>query len=107
VKKRKSPDQPLCVHGKVTFEFFNNDDEEFKLRALRSLAKEVRKEFNVSCLPVEESMVENPERGTLVIALCAGSHEQAGNTLDRILAFFDGKAPARILLEEFERTEII
>jgi uncharacterized protein YlxP (DUF503 family) len=104
--KRLSPDRPVCFFGKITFEFFNNDDEEFKARTLKSLAKEVRKELNVSCLPVEEGEVENPERGTLVIAVVAAHHDQGKAFLDKALAFLDGKAPARILLEDFEEAEI-
>ncbi|KAJ8133963.1 hypothetical protein OY671_012823, partial [Metschnikowia pulcherrima] len=92
--------------GKITFEFFNNDDEEFKARTLKSLAKEARKEINISCLVVEEGEVENPERGTLVVSCVAANHDQGKSVLDRAMAFLDGKAPARISLEEFEEAEI-
>ncbi len=104
--KRRSPDRPVVILGKIVFEFFNNEDEDFKTRTLRSLAKEARKEFNISCLPVEEFLVENPERGALVLALCAANHEQAKNVQDKVLAYFDAKAPARILLDEFDEAEI-
>lgn len=104
--KRKSPDRPVCFCGKLVFEFFNNDDEEFKAKTLKSLAKEARKEFNISCLPVEQHEVENPERGTLVLSLCAPSHEAGKGQLDQVLRFLDGKAPARILVEEFDEAEI-
>ncbi len=104
--KRRQPDRPVCFFGKVTFEFFNNDDEEFKARTLKALAKEARKELNVSCLSIEEGEVANPERGTLVIACAATNHAQGKAVLDRVLAFLDGKAPARILLEEFEEAEV-
>ena len=103
---RRQPDRPVCFFGKITFEFFNNDDEEFKLRTLKSLAKEVRKEFNISCLPIEEGEVANPERGTLVVACVATRHDHGKALLDKTLAFLDGKAPARILLEDFEEAEI-
>ncbi len=102
MSKRRSPDQPVCFFGKVTFEFFNNDDEEFKVKTLRSLAKELRKEINVSCLAVDEGEVENPERGTLVVSVVATHHDQGKATLDKVLAFLDGKAPARISAEDFE-----
>ncbi len=104
--KRRAPDHPVCVFGKVTFDFFNNDDEEFKVRTLRSLAKEVRKEISVSCLLVEEGEVENPERGSLALSLVAANHDQGRAVLDKALAFFDGKAPARITAEDFEEAEI-
>jgi hypothetical protein len=103
--KFRSPDRPVFFHGKVVFEFFNNEDEEFKVRALKSLAKEVRKELNVSCLPVEEHRVENPERGALALSLCATNHDSGKALLDRALAFFDGKAPARIISDDFQEFE--
>lgn len=106
MSKRRSPDRPLCIFGKVAFEFFNNEDEDFKARTLKALAKEARKEFNLSCLAVEEHTVENPERGTLVLGLCAANAEQAKQQLDKALAFFDQKAPARILAEDFEEADI-
>lgn len=107
MKKRKSPDRPVSFHGKVVFEFFSNEDEEFKQKALRDLSREVRKEFNVSCLPIEEHMVENPERGALALSLCAASHDQGKSVLDKILAHFDAKAPARIVAEEIQESEIL
>lgn len=106
MKKRRAPDQPVCFCGKVTFEFFNNDDEEFKVKTLRALAKELRKEINVSCLVTELDEVENPERGTLVLSVVATHHDQGKATLDKALAFLDEKAPARIFAEEFEEAEI-
>lgn len=106
MSKRRTPDRPVCFHGKVVFEFFNNEDEEFKVKALRNLARDARKEMNISCLPVEEFQVANPERGALVISLCAVNHDSGKSQLDRALAFFDGKAPARILAEDFEEFEV-
>jgi uncharacterized protein YlxP (DUF503 family) len=104
--KRRSPDKPVCFFGKLNLEFYNNDDEEFKIKALKSLAKEASKEFNISCLPVEEHSVENPEFGTLVVSLVAASHDAGKATLDKALKFFDEKAPARIIAEDFEKAEI-
>lgn len=107
MSKRRLVDRPVAFFGKVVLEFFNNEDEEFKERSLKSLAKELQKELHVSCSVVEEHMVENPERGTLVVALCARNHEQEKNTLDKVTAYLDEKAPARILLDEFEEAEIL
>ncbi len=106
MSKRHAPDRPVCFFGKVTFEFFNNDDEEFKAKTMRSLAKELRKEFNVSCLSVDTGEVENPEQATLVLAAVATHHQQGKALLDKALAYLDGKAPARILTEEIEEAEI-
>lgn len=106
MKRRSSPDQPVCFFGRLTFEFFNNDDEEFKVKTMRSLAKEVRKELNVSCIAIDEGTVENPERGALTLALVAADHDQGKALLDKTIAWFDGKAPARIMLEEFDEAEL-
>lgn len=105
-QKRKHPDRPEAFYGKVTFEFFNNDDEEFKVRTLKNLAKEARKKFNISCTPVEQHEVENPEHGALVISLAAASHERGMAELDKVLRYLDEKSPARIINEEFDRDEI-
>ena len=104
--KRRSPDRPVCFYGKIVFEFFQNDDEDFKQRSLKSLAKEARKELNISCLPIEEGLFENPERGSLTVSCVAANHAQGKALLDRCLAFFDEKAPARIVFEEIEEAEI-
>lgn len=104
--KRRSPDHPVTFYGKVTLEFFNNEDEDFKSRALKNLAKDVRKEFNVSCTPVETHKVEDPEHGALVISLVAVNHERGMAELDKVLRYLDEKAPARIINEEFDRDEI-
>jgi hypothetical protein len=104
--KRKSPDHPVCFFGKVIFEFYNNQEEEFKHKSLKLLSKEVRKLYNVSCLPVEEHEVENPESGELILAICAANHTAGKELLDKVLAHFDARAPARILYEEIQKAEI-
>jgi uncharacterized protein YlxP (DUF503 family) len=104
--KRTSPDIPICFAGRIVFEFFNNDDEDFKVRTLTSLAKEVRKEANVSCTYVEEGQVQNPERGVLAVACIAKSHDHGKSILDKALSYLDGKAPARIQAEDFQEAEL-
>lgn len=107
MKKRKSPDRTVCLVGKVVFEFFNNEEEEFKIRSLKSLSKSLRKDLNISCLHVEEHQVENPERGALVFSLCAANLAQAKETLGKAMTFLDSNAPARIIDENFEEIDII
>lgn len=106
MKKRKSPDRPVCLFGKVVFEFFNNSEEDFKVQSLRSLAKSLRKELNISCLAVEEHEVENPERGALVLSICAANRTLAKDHWGKALAFLDAQAPARILDESCEEADI-
>ncbi len=105
-QKRKSPDRPVCFFGRVIFEFFNNDEEDFKQKALKTLCKEVRKQWNVSCLPIEDQEVENPERGVISLSIVAPNHEQGKKVLDEVFAYFDANAPARILEEEIQKGEI-
>ncbi len=103
--KRRQPDQPAFFLGKIVFDFFNNDDEEFKQRSLKSLTKEVRKEFNISCISVDDYEVENPERGSVVFSFCATHRAIGKEVLERVLAFFDEKAPARILSQETKEVD--
>ena len=105
-KKSKNPDLPVAICGRVVLEFFGNDDEHFKLRSLEQASKEIRKEFNASCVPIEENWMENPERGTLVLSLCSPRVEKAKVTVDQILKYLDSHVPARIVLEEFEEVAI-
>lgn len=107
MSKRRSPDRPVALHGKIVFEFFQNDDEDFKRKALKDLCRDARKELNVSCTPIEEHQVENPELGAMALALCAANHEQAKALLDKFTAFLDAKAPGRIIHEEIEASEIL
>lgn len=107
MSKLRTPDKPVAFYGKVVFEFFQNEDEEFKRRSLRDLCKEARKECNASCTLVEEHLVENPERGCVAVAFCATNHDSAKAQLNKLTALFDAKAPGRIVLEEFEESEIL
>jgi uncharacterized protein YlxP (DUF503 family) len=107
MNKHRHIDKPVAVYGKVVFEFYNNEDEEFKERTMRSLAKEIRKELNVSCVVIEEHMVENPERGALAIAVCGAGIDQVKETLNKVTAYLDEKAPARIISDEFEEADIL
>lgn len=105
--KLRHIDRPVAVYGKVVFEFYNNEDDEFKTSAMRALAKEVRKELNVSAVVIDEHMVENPERGALAIAVVGKSVDQAKELLNKVTAYLDEKAPARIISDEFEEADIV
>lgn len=106
MKRLHAPDRPVCFAGKVVLEFFNNSDEDFKRKALRDLTRDLRKEWNVSCAVVEEYLVENPERGALAIALVGVNHDKARALWDEAVKFLDGRAPARIVSEDFQEGEI-
>lgn len=101
-----SLERPVSLYGKVVFEFFGNDDENFKKRALERLARDLRKEFNVSCIAVEENYLTNPERGTLALSAVASTMERGGNLKDSLLEYLDRHAPARILSESFAAEEL-
>lgn len=98
--------QPVCIHGKVVFEFFGNTDEQFKQSEINRLLKLLRKEFQVSACQVEDQLVENPEHAVVVLALVGQTIDQARRFQDEILKFLDGKAPARIVDEDFQVTEL-
>ncbi len=106
MRKRRLKAAPVCITGCVVFEFFHNDDEDFKIRELIRLAKILRKELNVSALPYETNIIENPERGAIAFSLVATSLELGRNTQNKVLEFLDKHAPARILSEEIETVEL-
>ena len=106
MRKRRVQDAPVCIMGTVTFDFFNNDDEEFKVRQLVRLAKAVRKEFNISCLPFEMNLMENPERGAIAFSFVATDLEQGRGVQNKFLEYLDRHAPARILGEEIQTLEL-
>lgn len=106
MSKRMVPDRPFVFWGKLRLEFFNNDDENLKRRSLQSLVKESRRELHLSCLSVEENRIENPEKGTLIFSFCAKNQEEGNLHLQKVLAYFDQNAPARIVSEEIEHTTI-
>ncbi len=104
--KRRIQDAPVCITGTVTFEFFNNDNEEFKIRELVRLAKAIRKDMNISCVPFEMNMMENPERGAVAFSFVAANLEQGRSVQNKVLEYLDKNAPARILGEEIETLEL-
>jgi hypothetical protein len=107
VRKKRVEDKPVAISGTVTFEFFNNDDEDFKIRELVRLAKELRKEINVSAVPFEMNAFENPERGAIAFSLVAANLEQGRAIQNKVLKFLDEHAPARIISEEIETTDLV
>lgn len=104
--KRRTKATPVCITGCVHFEFFNNEDENFKIRELVRLAKAMRKELNISALPYEMNIIENPERGAIAFSLVAANLEQGRIMQNKALEFMDTHAPARILSEEIETMEL-
>jgi hypothetical protein len=55
---------------------------------------------------VEESYLDNPERGTLVYSLVGITKDAAGEAKEKVLAFIDKNAQGRIVLEEGDVLEI-
>ena len=103
--KLNEADRPVNFCGKITYEFFNNDDEALKIRSLKGLCKTMRKDFNISCLPVEENILTNPERGFLVFSFCASGKEQGKIQLDKILAALEN-IPARIIADQIDSADL-
>ncbi len=80
-------------------EFFNNDDEAFKQKALKELIKTLRKEFNLSAIAVDDNLFQNPERGCIAASFTAVSLEHGSQILDKIMLYIDSNCPARIIDE--------
>jgi uncharacterized protein YlxP (DUF503 family) len=99
--------RPAYICGRIVLEFFGNDEEEFKIKALKDLCKELRKSFNLSANPIDDNLVENPERGVLVFSLTAVSLEQANTLLDKVSAYIDAHCPARIIDESYIKEEFV
>lgn len=70
------------------------------------LVKALRKEHPVSAVVIEENVVENPERASLVFSLVGQDLQQARRLQDETLKFLDEKAPARIINEEIQVAEL-
>jgi len=85
----------------MVFEFFNNDDVEFKNTTLKRIAKELRKEFNVSALPVQDTLLDDPERAVLVVALAAANEEQGKKVVDQLQSYVDANSPGRLVHESW------
>lgn len=96
---------PAYYCGKVVLEFYNNEDEEFKNKALKRLSKDIQKNFHVSATVSEENLVENPERGVLVFACTGATLEQVRNTGQNVMAFLDQNSPGRIISEDHVEEE--
>ncbi len=108
MKKRDFLHQPVAIGGKVVFEFFNNDDENFKTRTLQDLAKALRKELNVACMPVDadDAYIENPERGALAYSLVGITKEAARHTQEKVMSYLDQHAQGRIVAEDSDLLEL-
>ena len=94
------------AYGKVVFEFFNNDDENYKIRSLKTLCKELRKEFNSSATMINESIVENPEHGAIVFSLTRINMEEVKIASDKLLAYIDSHCPGRIISDNLQFSEM-
>lgn len=96
---KNHPTKAAYICAKVVFDFFNNDDEIFKQKTLKDLTKNLRKEFNLSAITVDDNIFQNPERGSIAISFTAVSLEQGAQILDKIMLYLDSNCPARIIDE--------
>lgn len=99
-------DRPLLFWGKVTIDFFQNDDENWKKRALIQLIKAARKEWNVSLTDIEESAWVNTEKGVVVFSFVAKNQDQGQAMLQKFLSFLDENCQGRILSEDYQTQEL-
>ncbi|MCO5143086.1 MAG: hypothetical protein M9962_08355 [Oligoflexia bacterium] len=101
-----TPDHPICHIFRIVFEFYLNDNEEEKQRSINRVLKEARKKFNLSVTTINDTSVENPERGVVVGSLCAKNKFYLGEQKNKLMEYFDQEMPARIILEDHQTIEI-
>lgn len=104
--RKEHLDRPAYLCGHLVLEFFNNDDVDFKNTAIRRLIKDMRKEINVSVVSIQDTTLDNPERGALLVAIAAHSKSQGQSIVDQVLKFVDANSPGRLVSDEWINEEI-
>lgn len=105
VKDRGPVARPSYLCGCLIFEFFGNAEADFKNTALKRLAKDLRREYNVSAIPVQDMIFDDPERGVLAIAIAATSAEKAKTISDEVLTYVDANTPGRLVSDDWTSDE--
>ena len=95
---------PAFVSGLVSFEFWNNDDESYRDKALRDLARECRDKLNISAVTVGAS--GDPESGKIAFAGAARNLSQAEALASNVMKFLDERSPARVVGDNWIAEEI-
>ena len=93
--------------ARITLDFFNNTDVAEKRRKLSALCEEVRKQFNVSALEVDE--LEHPEKCVIGFAAVIPDHWRDASIQrfsKTICEYIDTHAFARVTSEESDITAI-
>jgi uncharacterized protein YlxP (DUF503 family) len=87
--------------ARITLDFYNNTKVAEKTRLLESLCKELRTQYNISCLEIDEQ--EDPEKCVLGIAAVIPMQwktQSATAFFEKVLRELDSKSVARVTLEE-------
>lgn len=95
---------PAYVYGKIFFEFFNNDDVNYKYKVLKEVTKELQERFNVSVV-ITEYEQNNPERGMLGIAAVGVNLDAARKVAKNVLDEAEKISAARIVDESWTAEE--
>jgi len=95
---------PAFVAGLVSFEFWNNDDETYRDKALRDLAHDCRERLNISAVMIVAG--GEPESGRIAFSGAARNLSQAESLASDVMKFLDEKAPARIVGDNWIAEEI-
>lgn len=95
---------PAFVTGIVTFEFFNNDDDQYRDKALRDLAKAVCREFHISAVPIFPEA--NPEGGELALAAVGINQLAVEKIAAQVMKYLEEKSPGRIIADRWLAEEI-
>ncbi len=104
-KEKFHPKVPAFLCAKIVFEFYNNSDSDYKNNSLKMLCKGLRKEFNISATHSEEQIIDNPESGSIVLALTSVTLSHARSTYDKALAYIDEHSQGRIVESEHREEE--
>jgi uncharacterized protein YlxP (DUF503 family) len=87
--------------GRITLDFYNNENLTLKHKNLEKLCKDLRKKFNVSALEVDE--FDDPEKCVLGFSATIPSHWKstaAKGLIETICREIDNTAFARVVLED-------
>lgn len=95
---------PAFVTGVVRFEFWNNDDEAYRDRALRELAKSSSQAMHISAVPIANT--GDAEAGSIAFAAAAANLSQAEALAGEIMKYLDAHAPARLVADNWIAEEI-
>ncbi|MGE0616132.1 MAG: DUF503 family protein [Bacteriovoracia bacterium] len=89
--------------GRIVLDFYNNDNVALKRRKLEELCKDLRREFNLSAMEVDE--LDDPEKCVFGFAavMPAGWKEQSARSfVQKICEKIDQTAFGRVMVDDWD-----